>query len=148
MLALAAPASARPSGDILDILVGEGDLLDKLIALDAEGIADMHEGALRARDEIDRAADDIRGAREDLRQGRGNRFVVMALSVAAEELDSVVGEAIGAAYAEIDVAERDLETADVSPEERDETRGAIDGLRFDLEDIENSLGRLMDELRE
>ncbi|MEQ1932239.1 MAG: hypothetical protein ABL957_17145, partial [Parvularculaceae bacterium] len=100
-LTLLAPSSARASsgGDIIDIIIGEGDLLEKLIALDGQGIADLRGGLDDARLEIERAADDVRGAREDLKSGRGNRFVVMALSIAAEEIDAVVGEALGSAYA-------------------------------------------------
>lgn len=145
-LVASAPANASP-GEIIDIIVGEGDLLDKLIALDADGIADMRDRIAEARIEIERAADDVRRAREDARSGRGNRFVALALSAVASEMDSVVARAIDSAYAEIDDAERRLADADVSADERDETQGAIDGLRADLGDIEEALARLMDELR-
>ena len=131
----AAPASASP-GEIIDIIVGEGDLLDKLIALDAAGIAAMRDGIAEARFEIERAADDVRRAREEARAGRGNRFVALALSAVASEMDSVVARAVASAYAEIDDAERRLAYVDVSPEERDETQSAIDGLRADLGGIE------------
>lgn len=142
-----APASASP-GDIIDIIVGEGDLLDRLIALDAEGIADMRDTIADARVEIERAADDIRFAREEAAEGRGNRLVVLALSVAAEEIEQIVGGAVAAAYVEIDDAERRLVGVDLSPEERNETQSAIDGLRIDLADVEAALGRLMETLKD
>jgi chromosome segregation ATPase len=146
-MALAAPASAHGREIVLDI--GDGDLLEKLIALDADGIADMRADIAEARAEIAEAIEDIAEAKAEVDEApAGARFIVrIAFSAARAATEAAVSEALDEVHDEIDDAEKRLKTADVSVEERAETQGAIDALREDLASLEDSLEELFAALR-
>ncbi|MEQ1929152.1 MAG: hypothetical protein ABL957_01290 [Parvularculaceae bacterium] len=150
-LAVAAPAEAREVTIEIDrdvILGGDGDLLEKLIALDAEGIAEMRADMAEALIDIDDAIGDIKEAREEINEEAGlARFIVkVAFATARSTAKAAISEAMEDARREVDEAEADLRTAGVSADERVETQGAIDGLRTDLAALEKALARLMAEL--
>lgn len=146
-LLIAGPAEAKGREVVIDI--GDGDLLEKLIKLDAEGIADMRADIAEARRDIEEAILEIEEARREVGDEPGAaRFVLrIAFSAAREATEAVVAEAMAEARKEIDDAERKLKSADVSAAERAETQGAIDGLRDDLDDLEDALLDLIEALR-
>lgn len=144
----AAPAMARESDDVVINIGKEGDLLNQLIDLDQQGIEDMRAEMADARAEIVDAIADIEAAREEMRGVPGGRVILrIAFASARAGASSAVYEALDEARAEVDRAERDLVTADVSAEEKVETQGAIDVLRIELDALEDSLGQLLDALR-
>ena len=65
----------------------------------------------------------------------------------AAKARSLWNQAMAQARREVDDADRRLRTAEVSPEERIETQGAIDGLRADLGALDAALRELLAELR-
>jgi uncharacterized coiled-coil DUF342 family protein len=139
----AAPSPAHEGGQ-REIVIGEGDLLEKLIKLDQAGIDEMRAEIAEARADIVEAIADIRDAREELRSVPGGRLIVrVAFAAASEAASTAVAEALKEARAEIDDAERRLASADVTPEERVETQGAINGLREDLAGLESALADLV-----
>lgn len=142
-----APASAHGKEIVLNI--GDGDLLEKLIALDAQGIAEMRAEIAEARAEIAEAVRDIEEAKKEIDEApAGARVVVrIAFAAAREATEAAVKEALAEARDEIDDAERRLKSADVSEAERAETQGAIDALREDLAGLELSLNDLLAALR-
>ena len=120
------------------------DLLEKLIALDEEGIAHMRADIAEARADIEDAIKDVEEAREEVKSVPGGRWIVrIAFTAARAATSEAVKEAMEEAREAIDDAERRLATADVSDEERVETQGAIDGLREDLDDLEAALNELV-----
>jgi predicted nucleic acid-binding Zn-ribbon protein len=149
-IALVAPAAANESnsrdtgrGEPREIIIGEADILEELIEMDAEDIADLRADLADIRAGIEDAIGDIAEAREEMRDAPGGRYLVkIAFAAMAEATESAVGEAISAAFAKLDVAERGLADADVSDAERRETQGAIDGLRDDLGALEDALDDL------
>lgn len=131
------------------IILGEdGDLLAQLIALDAQGIADMRTDFADARREIDDSIAEIEDARAELRGVPGGRLIIrVAFASAANAASEAAGAAMDEAFDEVDRAEMGLRDAEVSAAERVETQGAIDTLRRELSQLEASLGRLLDALR-
>lgn len=144
-LLVAAPASARDvtiktGGDRTIVLGKNGDLLEQLIALDAKGIDDLQADFVDARREIDDAIDEIRDARAEMRGVPGGRFIIrIAFAAAADATSEAADEAFDDAFEEVDRAEADLRTAEVSREERIETQGAIDMIRDELTGLEDAL---------
>ncbi|HNR77141.1 MAG TPA: hypothetical protein PKM48_08415 [Parvularculaceae bacterium] len=146
-LAFAAPAYAKDRNVNINI-GGEGDLLEQLIELDADGIEELRAEIADARDEIADAIADIEEAREDVKDAPGARMILKVAFASARVVTSTaVDEALREVRTEIDRAERDLKTADVSDEEKVETQGAIDMLRAELDALELSLEDLVDALR-
>lgn len=149
-LALATPAMARSDSD-RDIVINigkDGDLLKQLIELDQEGIDEMRAEIAEARADVAEAIADIEEAREEVKGVPGGRIILkIAFASARAGASTAVDEALGEARREIDKAERDLITADVSAEEKVETQGAIDTLRTELDALEDSLNTLLDALR-
>jgi hypothetical protein len=147
MVMFAAPAAFAHDGREVVLEIGDGDLLEKLIKLDAEGIADMRADIAEARAEIAEAIQDIEEAREEIAEDPGAKFVVrIAFAAARGATKMAVGEALEDAYEEIDDAEKRLKTADVSEAERAETQAAIDALRQELAELERSLEELIEAL--
>ncbi len=152
-LALAAPsAPASAHGPDADdervIVIGDDDLLQRLIDLDQAGIDEMRADIAEARAEIEEAIADIKEARDEAKSVPGGRLIVkIAFTASSKATSEAVTEALGEARREINEAERELETADVSAEERAETQGAIDALRTDLDALEKSLKQLIAELK-
>lgn len=149
-LAFATPASASDRGD-RDIVINigkDGDLLKQLIELDQEGIEEMRAEMAEARAEIADAMNDIEEARAEVKGVPGGRLILeIAFASARAGVSIAVDEALSEARAEIDKAERDLATADVSAKERVETQGAIDVLRSELDALEVSLSELLSAMR-
>lgn len=147
MLAISGPALAGNHSHHVSrsiVIKGDGDLLQKLIDLDAGGIEEMRQDLADARADILDAISDVRDAREDAKDGAGAAIVDIAMKAARASLSGVVEESLAEAGEEVDRAERDLRTADVSPEERAETQHAIDVLREGLAGIEDALTQLAD----
>lgn len=147
-MVFAAPAFANEGREIV-LNIGDGDLLEKLIELDAQGIADMRADIAEAREEIADAIRDIEETQEEIKDApAGARVVVrVAFAAAREVTESAVGEALAEVHEEIDDAERRLKTVDVSDAERVETQGAIDALREELAELQRSLDELVATLR-
>ncbi len=149
-LALSTPAMARGSDD-RDVVINigkDGDLLKQLIEMDAEDIAEMRAEMAEARADVAEAIGDIEEARQEMKSVPGGRLILrVAFASARAGATTAVDEALTEARIEIDKAERDLKTADVSAEERVETQGAIDVLRTELDALEVSLNELLSALR-
>lgn len=145
-MALATPAMARDSSD-RDVVINigkDGDLLKQLIEMDAEDIADMRAEMAEARADVAEAIGDIEDARQEVKGIPGGRLILrIAFASARAGATTAVEEALTDARTEIDRAERDLRTAEVSEEERVETQGAIDVLRTELDSLEDSLNELL-----
>lgn len=144
-LALSAPAEARD----LNITIGkDGDLLEKLIEMDADDIADMREEFADARNDIDDAISDIADARAEAKAAPGGAFFLkIAFAAASAATDASVNSALDEVQTELDRAERELKTADVSAEERLETQEAIETLRDELATLRVKLDELIDSMR-
>jgi uncharacterized coiled-coil DUF342 family protein len=147
-LAFSTPATARESRDIVINIGKDGDLLKQLIELDEEGIDEMRGEIAEARAEVAEAIADIEEVREEVKGVPGARIILrIAFASARAGASTAVDEALGEAREEIDRAESELRTADVSAEERDETQGAIEALREELDALEVVLNELLDALR-
>jgi uncharacterized membrane protein len=151
-LMFATPAAAHDHDDhdhnFSINLSDDGDLLEKLIELDADGIEDMRADIAEARDDIADAMDDIEDAREEASEAPGGRFVLrIAFAIARGVTAGAVEEALEEVREELDDAERTLPTMDISDEEKVETQYAIDVLRSDLEGLEESLQELVEAMR-
>ena len=123
----------------------EKELLEQLIDLDADEIADMRAEIADARAEIQDAIAEIEEAREEAASEPGGRAIVdAALKAAGATVAETTKMALHEARAEIDEAERQLVEAKdrLSAEEVAETQGAIDALREELEGLEEALGEL------
>ena len=145
-LAFAAPAYAKDRN--ININIGDEDLLEELIELDAEGIDELREEFADAREDIADAIADIEEAREDVKDAPGAKMVLKVAFASARVVSSAaINEALREVRSAIDDAEVELKTADVSDEERVETQGAIDMLRTELDSLEASLDELVDALR-
>ncbi len=149
---LVAPAAAQEYNDhdrkyIINIS-DEGDLLEKLIALDADGIEDLRAEIADAKADIADAMDDIDEARAEASEAPGGRFVLrIAFAVARGVTEGAVEEALAEVRAELDDAERTLPMMDISDDEKVETQYAIDMLRDELEGLEDSLDELVEAMR-
>lgn len=149
-LTVAPPALARESSnrDVVISIGKDGDLLKQLIEMDAEDIADMRAEIVEARADVADAIRDIEEAREDVKGVPGGQLILkIAFASARAGTRTAIDEALGDARSEINKAERDLATADVSDEERVETQGAIDTLRTELDALEESLNELISAMR-
>jgi len=147
-LAFATPASARESRDIVINIGKDGDLLEQLIELDQDGIDEMRAEIAAARADVAEAIADIEEAREEVKGVPGARIILrIAFASARAGASTAVDEALGEARVEIDRAESELRAADVSAEERDETQGAIEALREELDALEVVLNDLLDALQ-
>ncbi|MEZ5895664.1 MAG: hypothetical protein R3C51_04620 [Parvularculaceae bacterium] len=149
---LTAPASAVEYNDhdrnyVINISDDE-DLLEKLIALDAEGIEDLRAEIAEAKQDIADAMDDIDEVRAEAGEAPGGRLVLrIAFAVARGVTESAVEEALSEVRAELDDAERKLPTMDISDDEKVETQYAIDMLRSELDGLEDSLDDLVNAMR-
>lgn len=149
-LALSAPAYAKSeSGRNYSINIGkDGDLLEQLIEMDREDIDELREEMADARADIIDAIADIEEAREEAKGVPGGGIVLkIAFASARAGVSTAVDEALAEVRVEIDKAERELASADVSDEERIETQDAIDVLRSELDALEGSLDELVAALR-
>ena len=147
VVALSTPAAAKDR-DIVFGAEGDGPLLERLIELDQADIDEMRADMAQTRADIADAIIDIEEARQEVGDIPGGRIILkIAFASARAATGAAVGEALADARSEIDRAEADLKLADVSDAERIETQGAIDGLREELDALEDSLAALTDALR-
>ncbi len=146
-LAFAAPAAM--AGDFVnisfdDLDFGEEDFLQKLIEMDADDIADMRAEMADARAEIRDAIGEIEDARAEAEANPETRSVIeAALAAASAAVTSATNSAFEKVRAELDEAEIELATTDVSAEEMTETQGAIAAVREELAGIEAAVGELV-----
>jgi predicted nucleic acid-binding Zn-ribbon protein len=149
-LALATPAMAHKSSgrDVVINIGKDGDLLEQLIALDREGIEDLRADMAEARADVAEAIKEIEEARNEVKGVPGGQLILkIAFASARAGASTAIDESLRDARREIDNAERELQVADVSAEERAETQEAIDTLRSELGALEDSLRELLSAMR-
>lgn len=149
-LSIVAPAVAheRKEHDHVLFIGKDGDLLERLIELDAADIEEMRADFAEARSDIRDAVKDVEEAREEVRAVPGAGTIVKAaFATARVTVTGAVADALDEVREELDVAERDLAAADVSEAERIETQDAIDMLRTELAALEAAMDELADALR-
>jgi predicted nucleic acid-binding Zn-ribbon protein len=148
LISTAAVAGESKGRDIVIDIGEDGELLEQLIEMDADDIADMRAEFAEARADIKEAIADVADARSDVKGVPGGGVILkIAFATARSSVSVAVDEALGDARREIDRAARDLKGMDVSAEERAETEGAILTLREELDLLEVALEELMDALR-
>lgn len=143
------PAAAFDGVNISDFNLSfddDEDLLEQLIALDADDIQDMREEFADALDEIDDAMDDIDDAREEAKATPGGGAVLkIAFGAASIAITESVDTAFEKVRAELDDASARLldmkGTLDAA--EFSETQEAISVIRTGLDDIEAALDKLV-----
>lgn len=148
LVSTAAVAGERKERDLVINIGKEGDLLEQLIAMDADDIEDMRAEFAEARADIKDAIADIAQARDEAKRAPGGGVILkIAFATARSGVSAAVGEALGEARRELDRAGRDLRTKDVSKDERAETEYAIATLGEELDALEIALDELMEALR-
>ena len=150
-LSTAAPAFAASDGITISGLHlnfgddGE-DLLEQLIALDADDIQDIREEMADALEEIDDAMDEIEDARAEAKATPGGGAILkIAFGAASMALTESVDAVFDEVRAELDLAARRLleMKSTLSAEEFAETQEAISVIRTGLADIEAALDELV-----
>ena len=140
--ATATPAAAKDREVVIDI-DGDGDLLQRLIEMDAADIEDMRSEFRDAYDDIIESIADIEEARADVKGVPGGRLILkIAFAAARSGASESANAAINEARIALDGAERDLAVADVSAEEKVETGEAINAIREGLVLVEDALDQL------
>ncbi len=148
LISTAAVAGENKGRDIVIDIGEDGELLEQLIEMDADDIADMRAEFAEARADIKEAIADVADARSEVKGVPGGGVILkIAFATARSSVSVAVDEALDEARREIDRAARDLKAMDVSAEERAETEGAILTLREELDLLEIALEELMDALR-
>jgi len=148
LVSTAAVAGDRKERDLVINIGKDGDLLEQLIAMDAEDIEDMRAEFAEARADIKDAIADISEARAEAKRAPGGGVILkIAFATARSGVSAAVDEALGEARRELDRAGRDLKVKDLSKDERAETEFAIDTLREELDSLEVAIEELMDALR-
>lgn len=142
------PAAAQPPVERVVVLGKDGDLLKQLIDLDAAGIEDLRRDFQDARLQIEQSIGEVERARAEARDLPFARFAIrLAFASAATATTESAQQSFRDARASLNRAEIDLRAADVSPQERAETQGAIDMIRGELGGLEDALQRLATALR-
>lgn len=142
--ATATPAAAKDREVVIDI-DDEGDLLERLIEMDAADIEEMRAEFQDAHDDIVESIADIEEARADVKGVPGGRLILkIAFAAARSGASESANAAIDEARLALDGAERELAVMDVSAEERAETGEAIDVIREGLVLVENALAQLFE----
>ena len=148
LISTAAVAGEKGERDLVINIGKEGDLLEQLIAMDAEDIEDMRSEFAEARADIKEAIGDIDEARADVKGVPGGGVILkIAFATARSSASIAIDEALADARREISRAERDLKSADVSADERAETAIAISTLREELDSLQAALEELIEALR-
>jgi len=127
----AAPAAAK---DVSVVINDRGELLEKLIKMDAAAIADMRADLADARADIAEAIADIADARREAESEApfARSIMKIAFSFAGDRVENEASDAIRDALAALDDAEADMAALSLSDAERAETQAAIDILRSEL----------------
>lgn len=153
-LSFATPAAmAGDNMDIgsIDIDFEDGEVLEKLIELDADDIADIRDELGEARDDIFDAISDIEEARQKaLEDPMAAGVMKVAFSAASVAINVKAKGAFRKVYAELDKAEQDLNSGavEVSAAEMAETQEFIAVLREELGGIEEALDALIAAMRD
>lgn len=144
----AAAASGKGDREVVIDFGEDGNLLEKLIEMDADEIADMRAEFAKARAEIREAIGEVGDARDEVNGVPGGRVVLkIAFATARSAASMAIDEALAEARAEVGRAERELTTVDVSAAERTETAGALSILGEELDALEAALQELIVALR-
>ncbi len=136
--------------DSLDFDIGDEDLLEKLIEMDAEDIAELRADMAEARADIKEAIREIEKARREAEGSPESKAIIVgALAAAAESVSSSTKGVFQQVRDELDRAERELNDAKagVSAEEFAETSGVIALLREELSEVELALADLIDAMK-
>lgn len=148
LVSSAAVAGEREGREIEINFGKDGDLLKQLIEMDAADIEEMRAEFAEARADIKEAIGDIDEARDDVKGVPGGGVILkIAFATARSSASLAIDEALAEARKEIGRAERDLKSADVSADERDETEVAISTLREELDSLQVALEELIEALR-
>ncbi len=147
---LAPAANASEFGDIsiedFNLNLGDEDLLDGLIAMDADEIAELRAELAEARVEIAGAIQEIEDARAEAAKSKeAAAILAVALSEASKSVEETVAEAFDEARQELNRAEGELidMKPSISSAEFEETSALIAYLRSELVEIETALGDLV-----
>lgn len=148
---LVSPAAVAGEKNDREVVINvgkDGELLEQLIGMDAADIEEMRAEFAQARADIREAIGDINEARADVKGVPGGGVILkMAFAAARSSASVAIDEALADARQEISRAERDLKTADVSADEREETEVAISTLREELDSLQAALEELIEALR-
>ena len=150
VLALAAftPAAAGS----YDIHIGDyEELLEQLIEMDADDIAEMRADFAEARADIDEAIRDIEEAKEEVKEvPLGGMVAKTAFSAASATVSKATDTALGEVSKELDKAETELgkQRGSLGEAEYQETSGAIMMLREELDALQGRLDKLTETLKE
>ncbi|WP_133162196.1 hypothetical protein [Hyphococcus luteus] len=153
-LAVAAPAAL--AGNFTDKAVSfdgvnlnindDEDLLQTLIDMDAEDIADLREEMADARADIKDAIGDVEEARREAKEDpKTAGFVDIAFAAASASVESSTRGVFDNVYAALDRAESNLDAGkvEVSDAEFEETSEAIAVIREELAGVEAALDELL-----
>ncbi len=153
MLAFTAATPAAVAGDISSISIDglnfdfdNEDLLQSLIEMDADDIAEMREELAEARVEIRDAIGEIAEARAEAEDSDEARAILaVALSQASKSVEDSITEAFGEVRAELDRAEGELSgmKSTLSSAEYAETNDLIAFLRSELVEFEVAIAELV-----
>ncbi|MDZ7627597.1 MAG: hypothetical protein U5J99_04205 [Parvularculaceae bacterium] len=148
-LVSSAAVAGEGKGREIDIDIGgDGNLLQDLIDMDAADIEDMRSDFAEARADIKEAIGDIDEARNEVKGVPGGGVILrIAFATARSTASIAIDEALAEAREEITRAERDLNAAEVSADERTETQRAISTLREELDTLQIALEELIEALR-
>jgi len=125
-------------------------LLNDLIALDADDIAEMRADFAEAQEEVLDAIDDIEEAREDVKGVPGGKFVLkIAFATARASITEATDEAFGEVRENLLIAEEELNATknEVGPEEYAETTEAISVIRNGMDGVQASLAKFADAMQ-
>lgn len=121
------------------------DLLDQLIELDADDIADIRDEMADAREDIRDAIADIDDARDEVKSVPGGKAILaVALRSASGAVSDATEDAFEEVRSELDSAERRLpgRASEIGDAEVAETQEAINALREGLDSVEAALAEL------
>jgi hypothetical protein len=127
------------------------DLVEQLIKMDEDDIADLRADLVDARADIREAISDIEDAKDDVKDAPGGEAISrVAFRVAGAAVSSATGAALAEAHDALNEAEQILDGRrdELGMSEYRETRGAIDMIRGELTEIEATLQDLLDALRD
>ncbi len=127
------------------------DLVEELINMDANDIADLRDDLIDARADIREAIEEVADAKEDVKEAPGGEAISrVAFRVASAAVSRATGAALAEARDTLDDAELILaeRRSDIGDAEFAETQGAIDMIRTELGEIESVLDELLAALRE
>lgn len=126
------------------------DLLEDLVALDADDIDELRDEMREAQSDIKDAINDIREAREDVRDAPGGGAIMkVALSSASVIVSASTKSAFKEARRALERAEADLsdQRSALGEAEFAETTMAIEAIRDGIAGLEVALGELLAEMR-